>query len=104
MSNQALWADSPETRMALTDRVICLEPVEGKTVLSSTGIVDKRLFNGENRLHAVKDPQFNFWYMKYDSGRLPEPLQQKFTSFTALLKFAEDYMARRNVRIKEVIW
>jgi hypothetical protein len=101
---QTEWADSPQARMAMTDRVLVLEPIEGKATLSSTGMVDKRLFNGENRLHAIKDEATTLWYCQYDSGRLPEPLQQRFTGFKALLKFVEDYMLRRNVRIKEVIY
>lgn len=85
------------------DRILVLAPEEGKDVLNSKGVVDKRLFNGENRLHAKLDTQTMLWFVQYDHGIPPQPFQQRFTSFTKLFGFVEDYYKRRNVKISEVI-
>lgn len=85
------------------DRILVLAPMEGEAPLNSKGVVDKRLFNGENRLHAKVDPQVMLWYVQYDHGIPPQPFQQRFTSFTKLYNFVEDYYKRRNVKIVQVI-
>lgn len=86
------------------DRLLVLRPMDGKKPTSSTGLVDPRLFTGDNKLHAKKDSGSCLWYFKYDSGGLPPALKdQMFTSFKALMKYAEDYFRKRNVEIKEVI-
>jgi len=91
-------------KMHSADRVIVLEPIEGKATLSATGLTDNRLFTGENRLHAIMDPQTCIWTMKYDEGGLPAGLKgQQFTSFGKLLNYAREYYKRRNIEIKEVI-
>lgn len=89
--------------MVSWDRVLVLETVDKKKPLSSSGLVDSRLFTGENKLHAIKDPQTNLWSFKYEMGGLPAPLKQSFTSWSMLKKFASDYFAKRNVFIKEII-
>lgn len=81
------------------DRVLLLEPIDGKP-LSSKGLVDPRLFSGENKLHAIRTDNDQLWSFKYESGAVPEPLKQKYTSFGKLLKDAELYFATRNVRVK----
>lgn len=86
-----------------TDRILVLKPIEGKNTLSSTGLVDPRLFNGDNKLHAVMNLQNTTWSFKYDAGGLPEPLKQKFTSFSKCLEHAKQYFTRRNIDITEVI-
>lgn len=95
---------SSESKMSSTDRMVVLEVIDSKLPLSSAGLIDRRLFTGDNNLHAIKDPQTCFWYLKYDFGGLPPPLKdQKFTSFTALKKHASRYFETRNVRIKEIL-
>jgi hypothetical protein len=96
-------ADSPESKMRNPDRILVLSLIDGKAPKSSTGMIDPRLFTGENKLHAKMDVTTNFWYFQYDSGILPEPLKQRFTSFKMLLKHAEDYFKTRNLEIKQVI-
>lgn len=86
-----------------TDRILVLKIIDGKKPTSSLGNVDTRLFKGENKLHAIMDPRTCLWYFKYDSGALPEPLKQKFTSFNKLLEFARAYFVKRNIEIAEVI-
>ncbi len=89
--------------MAKTDRLISLSVIDGEAAVSSTGLIDKRLFTGENKLHAIKDPQTCMWSFKYEQGGLPQALKtQRFTSFNALIKYAGDYFRKRNIEIKEV--
>ncbi len=85
-----------------TDRILVLGPMEGKKPLSTGGLADPRLFTGENRLHAIKDPATCMWYLKYEMGIRPEEMKQMFTTFSALKKFAERYYAKRNIEIKEI--
>src|SRR5690349_2629341 len=98
----SIFSDENE-KVRKNDRVIILGPVEGKKAVSSTGIVDTRLFTGENKLHAVRDPQSSLWRMKYEMGSVPDELRQSFTNFEKLLAFAKTYYAKRNIEIKEVI-
>lgn len=85
------------------DRVLILRPIDGSKALSSSGLVDPRLFTGENKLHAKKTPNGTLWYMKYDAGAVPEPLKAKFTTFPQLLDYAKRYFSKRNIEITEVI-
>jgi hypothetical protein len=86
-----------------SDRILVLKPLEGKSTLSSTGLVDRRLFTGEiNNLHAVMDKQTSLWTLKYERGEVPNAFKQKFTSFSRLFSFAEDYFKKRNLEIKEI--
>jgi hypothetical protein len=89
-------------RMHSLDRVIVLKPKEGQTPLSGTGTPDKRLFTGENKLHAVYNNTFGLWEMKYDSGALPGGLDGKFTDFDKLLEHVRMYFGKRNIEIVEV--
>lgn len=87
-----------------TDRLLVLEPEEGKKAQSSKGLDDPRLFSGENKLHALMDPETCLWGFKYDKGMSPPQLKDvKFTTFNAALKHASDYYKKRNIIIKEVI-
>lgn len=96
-------AVSKESVSRSTDRILVMEIIDGKAPKSSTGNVDTRIFTGENRLHAVRDPETCFWYFKYDKGGVPEALKCKFTSFKDLRKLAETYFKSRNIKITEVI-
>lgn len=90
-------------RLKNTDRILVLKVKEGSKVLSSTGLVDKRLFTGENKLHAVRSDIDGLWYLKYEQGAVPAQLKVRFTSFSKLKKFASEYLATRNIEIAEVI-
>lgn len=89
-------------RMHSDDRILVLEVIDGKKPLSSIGMVDPRLFKGGNKLHAIRDPNDNLWYVRYEAGGLQEPLKQKWTRFSLLLAFCRDYFEKRNLTIKEV--
>lgn len=91
-----------ETNIRKTDRVLVLSVIDGEKAKNSTGLTDTSLFTGSNQLHAVMNPQTCFWTFKYERGDTPQPLKGTFTSFKALLKFAEDYYKKRNIEIKEV--
>lgn len=89
-------------KMRSDDRILVLSIQEGKSAKGSTGLLDTRLFSGDNQLHAVKDPTTCFWYLKYDKGGVPEALKGRYTAFKDLLKFAQAYFNERNIDIKEV--
>lgn len=92
-----------KAKMRKMDRVIELEPIDGKAT-GSTGLVDPQLFTGENNLRAVHDPRTRLWSFRYNHGGLPPALRNKsFTSFDRLKQFAENYFKKRNVKITKVI-
>jgi hypothetical protein len=85
------------------DRILELEQIPGENTKTESGAIDNRLFKGENKLHIVKDPQFNMWKFKMEKGMTPGGLEGVYTSFPKALVFAESYFKRRGVRIKAVI-
>lgn len=89
-------------KMKSDDRILVLKPMEGKPTLTAEGTVDKRLFKGENNLHALYDVYTGSWKMAYDMGGLPGGLQGKFTTFNELVTTARNYFSRRNVEITEI--
>lgn len=89
---------------ANSDRILVLERMPGKSILNTKGVTDNRLFTGDNKLHAIFNPDNSMWYLKFDAGHLPEQFKQWFTSFSKLLSFARQYYEKRNVQIKEVIY
>lgn len=93
---------SEESKMRTPDRILILSVMEGKKPLNTLGTQDPRLFNGENKLHAIMDLQSSLWSFKYDMGIVPPPLKCKFTSFKALRQHADEYYNKRNIEIKEV--
>lgn len=95
-------AISPESKMRSPDRVLVLSVIDGKKALDSIGNSDKRLFNGENKLHAIMDQHSSLWHLKYDMGDIPQALKCQFTSFKMLRQHAEEYYRARNIEIKEV--
>lgn len=84
------------------DIVFKLRPKEGGAERQD-GLIDKRLFTGGNNLHAILDRQTMLWGLAYDSGVLPQQLQQRFTGLTPLYKTVRDYFDKRNVDIVEII-
>ncbi len=90
------------TKMRSYDRVILLKPMEGKEVISSTGKVDPRLFNGGNRLHAVYNVNTGLWDLKVENGSIAGGLQGSFSDFEALLIYVTSYFNRRNIEVTGV--
>ncbi len=91
------------TKMRSRDRIFKLGIIDNKLPKNSTGMVDTRLFSGENNLHAKMDPETCFWSLQYGNGGvLPQPLKVNFTSFPALKRHVEDYFRTRNIEIKEI--
>jgi hypothetical protein len=82
-----------ESKERKTDRVVLLKAEE-----KPKGLVDPRLFTGENKLHVIQTDN-GLWYFKYEHGGLPEPLKQQFTSFDLALKHAERYFQTRGIKI-----
>jgi len=92
-----------KAKMNSDDRVIVIKPMEGKNVLSSTGMVDNRLFSGENKLHGIWDNVRGNWYLKYEIGGLPEGLRDnRFTTFSELLNYTKEYFRKRNIEVVSV--
>ena len=84
------------------DRVFKFKPIDGKSPLKSTGIVDPKIFTGENRLIAHKEEGTGLWVLKYEHGMVPPVFKQRFTSFKQAMKFANTYFNKRNFHIVEV--
>lgn len=96
--------DSSHNNLKSDDRVLILRAIDGKAALSTAGLTDRRLFSGENKVHAIMDTQSCLWTIKYEMGAPPPILQeQTFTSFRKLLAFCRDYYGKRNIEIVEVI-
>lgn len=92
-----------ETNIRSPDRIITLSVIDGEKAKSSTGLIDTRLFTGEQQLRLRMDPESCLWSFLYtNNGVLPEPLKGKYTSFKMGLKQAEDYFRKRNIKITAV--
>jgi hypothetical protein len=89
-----------ETKNNSPQREIVLKPIDGKAT-DSRGMVDSRLFKGDNKLKAIMDEN-GLWYCKFDQGILPESLKVKFTSVPKLVKFVTEYYKKRSVEVVEV--
>lgn len=85
-----------------SDRILVLGPIEGQDPLNGSGMVDKRLLKGGNNLHARKDEDYGHWSVQFESGIVPEVLQQKWTSFPKLYAQVSQYYNKRNIEIKDV--
>lgn len=96
----------PEARrkekMKSDDRVIMLRPMEGKQTISSTGLVDKRLFTGENKLHACWESRTGMWHLHYEIGALPPALKGAWTLFSELETHVRSYFKSRNIEVVEI--
>lgn len=90
-------------KMATNDRVMVLKAMDGKSAKDTRGLVDSRLFTGENKLHGIYDERTGLWNLRYETGALPGPLQQKFGTFSELEHFTRKYFSTRNVEILEII-
>lgn len=85
------------------DRIILVGVIDGEKPLSSIGMVDKRLFTGDNKLHAKYNPMTGFWKLNYEVGILPPALDQAWTSFEQLRFDVSAYFFKRNIEIKSII-
>lgn len=94
---------SNNTNLRSTDRIFKLQVIDDELPKNSTGLIDRNLFSGKNKLHAVRDPQTILWSVKYEFGMIPSALDQRFTSFTKLVKYLEEYFQRRNIKIVEIL-
>lgn len=92
-----------QTKMNSHDRVFVLK-ADGDPK-TTKGLTDKRLFTGDNKIHAIRDEGSTFlWYFKFEHGVLPNELQGKrYTKFDLAKSDLERYFNSRNVIIEEVI-
>lgn len=90
-------------KMNSPTRYFNLKVVEGTSGKTDRGMLDSRLFTGENKLKAEMDIETSLWSMSYENGNIPQTLKQQFTSFSKLKNFAEAYFKKRNVEIAEIV-
>lgn len=83
-----------------TDRILVLERVNKAD--KHIGLIDPKVFTGDNNLHAVMDPSTCMWTFKYEHGMVPPQLRSKFTDFNTLKKHAEIYFNTKSIRITGV--
>jgi hypothetical protein len=94
--------NTQKTKERKTDRVLVLRPKAGEEAKSSKGMVDPRLFNGENKLHVTMDGQRLLWSFKYEHGGVPEALKQSFTNFPLAFEHAKRYFENRGIEIVDI--
>lgn len=92
---------SYEEKMHSPTRELKIALKEGKTAKNSSGLIDTRLFNGENKLFCIMD-EYGNWFFKYQNGLLPEPLKCKFTRVSKAVEYAKQYFAKRDLEVTEV--
>lgn len=54
----------------------------------------------DSKFHATTDA--GLWYLVCNSGDIPEPLKQRFTKYSMLLKAVREYYDKKEVDVKEV--
>lgn len=101
-TSQELLSDREKAKMKADDRILKLGSIDGRP-LNSAGLLDTRLFKGENNLHAIRDPYTSLWSLRYDTGNLPPALKLKFTGFNKLHDYVTNYLKGRNVKIEKII-
>lgn len=92
-----------KSKMHSDTRVFVLKPMEGRSPLTSSGAVDKRLFSGENNLVAVRDIDKGMWVLRYLKSSLPAGLDVQFTEFNQLVAFVKQYFLKRNVEVTDIL-
>lgn len=95
---------SPESRIRSPDRILKLEVIDGTKPKNSHGMVDSRLFQGdENRIHIVMDLETSLWSIRYDKGNISPALSGQYTGFKQAFDHVKKYFETRNIRITQVI-
>lgn len=82
-------------------RKIYLKAIDEKAI-TDKGLIDNRLFKGETCLIAEMDKETTLWSLRYEHGRLPEPLRQRWTGFPRLLEYIKIYFNKRNIEIARI--
>lgn len=84
-------------------RKLQITPLEGQTVTTSKGMVDPRLWKGENELYAEMDNTTCMWRLRYKHGMLPPQIQGTYTNFDKAFKAATKYYSTRGLEVTRVI-
>lgn len=82
------------------DRILVLEKTDPK---ADAGLLDPRVFEGKNNLHAVMDTGNCMWNFRYEHGAIPPGLRGKFTSFKEAMSHAELYLVGKKIKIVNVL-
>lgn len=83
----------------MTEFIFKVKPMKGFIPKDYRGLGDNRLVSGDQKLYAVQEA--GLWYVRYDKGFLPVPLQQKFTNYNQFMKYVTSYFRSRNIEIIE---
>lgn len=94
-------SDEHAKKNRLEDRIIHFQLIDESAPSNRTGLADPRLVTGGNRLHAQRDANF-LWYLKYEAGAIPPPLQQRWTHFPRMIEDVESYYNSRNMSVKRI--
>jgi hypothetical protein len=90
------------TNVLSNDRTIKLKVKDGMKPETATGVVDNRLFKGENALHAVRQ-ETGLWKLRIEHGSLPPVLaDSQWTKFQGVVDAVETYFGKRNIEIAEI--
>lgn len=85
------------------DRILVIKVIDGEKPLSSIGTMDKRIFQGGNRMHAKYNPMTGFWRVSYEVGHVPANLDQSWMTFDGLMYDVGNYLRSRNLEIEQVL-
>lgn len=88
-------------KMHSTARGLVFQRRPGVSVKNTLGTTDNRLLTGEGTVVIYFDSIVSLWGFRYTHGVMPQPLQNKFTSFSKAKAFAEHYYGRRGLDIIE---
>jgi hypothetical protein len=83
------------------DRVFILEEIKNYKPMKTKGLLDPQIFKGGNALHAVRGDD-QLWFLRYENGKIPASLDQRFTKFSVCKDFVERYFSARGFTVKEV--
>lgn len=85
------------------DRILEIKIIDGELPLAKIGQIDRRIFQGGNRLHARFQPMTGFWRLSYEVGTIPGALDNSWLSFDQLLVDTARYLKTRNLEITQVL-
>jgi uncharacterized FlgJ-related protein len=92
-----------KTPVKSDDRIIELGQIPGQEKITTNSMADPGLLKGTNKLHAVMNPQFGSWKLKYEKGDLPVSLKGNYTTFNLAKEAAQRYFNNKGLEVVKVI-
>ena len=90
-----------ETKMLGNDRILKLKQRNPGSTKASAGLIGTEVLKGNNNLHAKYDEAIQLWHLKMEHGEIPQPLRQRFTSFSQLFKVVQTYFDHKDIDVYE---